>query len=70
MKPEGELVKGVPQHPEKGKGFEVRTHKFVETYFESSSEEPLKKMTIYVYGQNGKLMLELTQDIPEKATGD
>jgi len=68
--PEGELLKGIPQHPEKGKDFEVRKDKFVEAYFDGAAGEPFKKMTVYVYGQNGKLILEQTLDIPEKASGD
>jgi hypothetical protein len=69
--PEMELQKGIPLRPEKGKGFEVKRHKFVEGYFpDSGSGESLKKLTIYVYSQNGKLILEYTADIPETVSKD
>ena len=68
--PEAELIKGVPQHPEKGKTFEVRKHKFVEAYFDSVEGEKLRKLTIYVFGQNGKLILDHTAEIPEKAAAE
>lgn len=68
--PEMQLQRGVPVQPEKGKGFEVRKPKFVEAYFDSGNGEVLKKMTIYVYSPNGKLILERTTDITDTVSKD
>ena len=63
--PEMRLNKGLPQEPEKGKKFAVEKQKFIEALFDGSSGEVFKTLTIFVYSQDGKLILEKSTAIPE-----
>ena len=62
--PEMGLYKGVPQEPEKGKNFKIEKQKFIEAFFDGSSGEVLKTLTIFVYSQEGKLIMEKSTSIP------
>ena len=62
--PEMALHKGVPLEPEKGKSFKVEKMKFIEAFFDGSSEEVFKTLNIFVYSQEGKLILEKSTSIP------
>ena len=64
--PEMPLNKGVPQQPEKGKKFEIERQKFIEAFFDGSSGEVFKTLTIFVYLPDGKLILEKSTAIPER----
>jgi hypothetical protein len=64
--PEMPLNKGVPQQPEKGKKFEIERQKFIEAFFDGSSGEVFKTLTIFVYSPDGKLILEKSTAIPER----
>lgn len=70
--PEMVLEKGIPQQPEKGKKVEVGKQKFIETYFDRSSEEEaiFKNFTVFVFAENGKLILQKSIEIPENITGE
>ena len=63
--PEMRLNKGLPQEPEKGKKFLVEKEKFIEALFDGSSREGFKTLTIFVYSQDGRLILEKSTAIPE-----
>lgn len=63
--PEMELNKGMPKEPEKGKNFKIEKQKFIEAFFHGSSGEVFKTLTIFVYSQEGKLILEKSTSIPE-----
>jgi hypothetical protein len=62
--PEMELNKGIPQEPEKGKSFRIEKKKFIEAFFDGSSGEVFKALTIFVFSQEGKLILEKSTSIP------
>ena len=64
--PEMRLNKGIPQQPEKGSRFEVKRQKFVEAFFDASSEATFKALTVYVYSADGKLILQKSAEIPEE----
>ncbi len=64
--PEMRLNKGIPQQPEKGSRFEVKNQKFVEAFFDASSEATFKALTVYVYSADGKLILQKSTEIPEE----
>jgi hypothetical protein len=63
--PEMSLDSGIPQQPEKGIRFEIRRQKFVEAFFDSSSEEIFKTLTVYLYSSERKLILQKSVEIPE-----
>jgi hypothetical protein len=63
--PEMRLDSGIPQQPEKGIRFEIRRQKFVEAFFDSSSEEIFKTLTVYLYSPERKLILQKSVEIPE-----
>ncbi|MGD0624304.1 MAG: hypothetical protein ABSB32_06245 [Thermodesulfobacteriota bacterium] len=63
--PEMSLDSGTPQQPEKGIRFEIRRQKFVEAFFDSSSEEIFKTLTVYLYSPERKLILQKSVEIPE-----
>ncbi len=62
--PEMKLDKGIPQQPEKGIRFEIRRQKFVEAFFDNSSEEVLSTLTVYLYSPERKLILHKSVEIP------
>ena len=62
--PEMELKKGIPQEPEKGKSFRIEKKKFIEAFFDGSIGEGFKTLTIFVFSQEGKLILENSTSIP------
>jgi hypothetical protein len=62
--PEMRLNQGIPQEPEKGKSFRVEKQKFIEALFDASSGETFKLLTVFVYSQEGKLILEKAIDLP------
>jgi len=64
--PEMHLNKGIPQQPEKGKKFEIEKQKFIEAFFDGSSGETFKTLTLFVYSPEGKIILEKSTAIPEK----
>ena len=64
--PEMTLDRGIPQQPEKGIRFEIRRQKFVEAFFDASSEEIFKTLTVYLYSPERKLILQKSVEIPEK----
>jgi hypothetical protein len=62
--PEMSLDRGIPQQPEKGIRFEIRRQKFVEAFFDSSSEEVFSTLTVYLYSPERKLILQKSIEIP------
>jgi hypothetical protein len=62
--PEMELNKGIPQEPGKGKSFRIEKQKFIEAFFDGSSGEVFKTLTVFVFSQEGKLILEKSTSIP------
>jgi len=62
--PEMVLDKGFPQQPEKGIRFEIRRQKFVEAFFDASSEEVFKTLTVYLFSPERKLILQKAAEIP------
>jgi len=64
--PEMALDKGIPQQPEKGKKFGVEKHKVIEAFFPGYSGEVFKTLTVFVFSDEGKLILEKSAIIPEK----
>jgi hypothetical protein len=64
--PEMSLDKGIPQQPEKGIRFGIKRQKFVEAFFDASSEEIFKTLTVYLYSPERKLLLQKSVEIPEK----
>ena len=63
--PEMKLDKGIPQQPEKGIRFEIRRQKFVEAFFDNSSEEVFSTLTVYLYSPDRKLILQKSVEIPK-----
>lgn len=63
--PEMRLNNNIPLEPEKGKKFQVEKQKFIEAFFDGSSGVVFKTLTIFVYSQEGKLILEKSVAIPE-----
>jgi len=61
--PDMPLEKGVPQHPEKGKPFEVKGQGFVEAFFEGSSGDDFRTLTVYLYAPGGRLILQKSTEI-------
>jgi hypothetical protein len=62
--PEMSLDKGIPQQPEKGIRFGIKRQKFVEAFFDASSEEIFKTLTVYLYSPERKLLLQKSVEIP------
>jgi len=62
--PEMSLDRGIPQQPEKGIRFEIRRQKFVEAFFDNSSEEVFSTLTVYLYSPDRKLILQKSVEIP------
>jgi hypothetical protein len=59
------LEKGIPQPPEKGKPFAVRGKKFVEAFFDAAPEEVFQMLTVFIFSQEGKLILQKSAEIPK-----
>jgi hypothetical protein len=64
--PEMSLDKGIPQQPEKGIRFGIKRQKYVEGFFDVSSDEIFKTVTVYLYSPERKLLLQKSVEIPEK----
>jgi len=62
--PEMSLDRGIPQQPEKGIRFEIRRQKFVEAFFDASTEEVFSTLTVYLYSPERKLILQKSVEIP------
>jgi hypothetical protein len=62
--PEMSLDRGIPQQPEKGIRFEIRRQKFVEAFFDASTEEVFSTVTVYLYSPDRKLILQKSLEIP------
>ena len=62
--PEMSLDRGIPQQPEKGIRFEIRRQKFVEAFFDASTEEVFSTLTVYLYSPDRKLVLQKSVEIP------